>query len=166
MSSFITTKNISSSERLAKTKACNNILKYGKCEREVCTFAHSLEEHRDPCCTYDDMCNKRDICRYMHSNETQEEYYSRCNITLPEFPDTQFIANQKNTDLSSLIIDLSLMDEDEDDILPKFIQKIVPNLQTFLTRPRVRLVVPKILEEDARFLAVTQGNIDVEIFDN
>lgn len=164
MVSFVTTKNINSSERLSKTKACNNILKYGKCNREVCTFAHSIEELRDPCCTYDDRCNKRDICRYMHSDETQEEYHSRCNITLPKFPDIQNITNQKNTDISPLIIDFSLND---DDYIPsKSIQKIVPDIQSFFTRPRVRLVVPKILEEDARFLAVTQGNIDVEILDN
>ena len=157
MASFVTIKNINSSKRLAKTKACNNILKYGKCNRKVCTFAHSLEELRDPYCTYDDRCNKKDICRYMHSNETQKEYHSRCNITLPNFPIIQSIIKKKN-----IIIDLI----EEDYILPQLNEKILPNLQTFLTKPRVRLVVPKILEEEARFLAVTNGNIDLEILDN
>jgi hypothetical protein len=150
MSSFVKTKNITveSSQRLAKTKPCNNFLKYGECNRKVCTFAHSLEELKDPVCIFDDTCLNGYNCRYKHSTESQEQYYTRCKIKLPDF-----------TPSSLFIIDIS-----EDDYFPKPEFKKI-DLKDFYKKPRVKLTVPIALREQAMVLSITRGNIDIVFSD-
>lgn len=74
------------SKRLEKTKMCRNILQKGVCNREVCTFAHTLEELKDPECAFGDTCRRKDTCKFKHPCESITAYHTRCNIVLPTIP--------------------------------------------------------------------------------
>ena len=75
---------------LYRTQACRNVKRradggYEKCTRKNCTFAHNVEELRDPPCHYGDVCrNYR--CKYRHPRETRQEYYCRTNRFIPDIP--------------------------------------------------------------------------------
>jgi hypothetical protein len=75
------------------TKACYNISRnedgsWNYCEREYCTFAHSLEEYKDLICTWDMEC-KNPLCGFRHTCETREQYYGRVKKTIPVLPPTR-----------------------------------------------------------------------------
>ena len=74
---------------------------YGdKCTREVCTFAHSLEELQIKECMYGYRCNRihgtknyntgildtTNKCYYIHPNENKMEYYVRTGYEVPNLP--------------------------------------------------------------------------------
>lgn len=98
---------------LAYTKPCNNVIKkineetgqlsdYGVCERDVCTFAHSLCQLVLPPCGYGETCNRKygakDFrtgkidttrkCQFFHPNETIDQFYRRTGYQKPELPET------------------------------------------------------------------------------
>jgi chemotaxis protein histidine kinase CheA len=97
--------------RIAKslkcTKACSNIKKdtntgeFGVCYRAYCTFAHSMAELQPALCNFDSNCrfkhgkildwNSRTIeqgskCKFRHSDEDIQEYYSRSGMKRPDLP--------------------------------------------------------------------------------
>lgn len=80
---------------LEKTTPCRNMINDGKCERDVCSFAHSMEELNDRMCFFDGNCRIPTTCPHKHSRESREDYYTRCNIEPPIFPTTGSIPNPK-----------------------------------------------------------------------
>lgn len=99
------------SKTLVYTKPCNNVLKkvnetgqvyYGVCQRDVCTFAHSLSELKLPPCGYGDNCNRkhgsmdprtRNVdtyrkCQFFHPCETTDQFYMRTGCEKPDLPQT------------------------------------------------------------------------------
>lgn len=78
-------------KRLSKTKICHNLEKYGKCTRNVCTFAHSMGELNDPECVFDAKggCRKKN-CMFKHDKETSEGYRQRCGIRFPDKKDEMY----------------------------------------------------------------------------
>lgn len=92
---------------LSCTRACKNVLKrqesgeYGVCYRNVCTFAHSLDELKDPMCGFDASCrfrygrtqrdrtvDSKGTCMFRHRDETREDWLKRTNRNLPDLPAT------------------------------------------------------------------------------
>ena len=69
-------------DTIRKTKVCDVLLKYGKCKREVCNFAHNANEYK-PDCVFGDSCKKRE-CTFRHYPETIEKYCERMNIKIPK----------------------------------------------------------------------------------
>jgi len=108
-------------KRLEKTKICNNTLKYGYCKRKVCTFAHSLEELKDPPCAFGKTCRSNINCRFKHPDESRSAYHVRCNIVIPDpiFPHMNL---NKPTDL---VIDFDY-DEIQDGILEEAVMTPLP----------------------------------------
>jgi hypothetical protein len=51
---------------LKKSKFCQIKLKYGKCNRQSCNFAHSNEELSKPICAFGKDCNKQETCGFLH----------------------------------------------------------------------------------------------------
>ena len=78
---------------LAKTKVCRNITDFGNCSRPECSFAHNVDEFTLPNCMFDNSCrylkesndNADRVCKFKHSCETTEEYYTRSGQDLPSF---------------------------------------------------------------------------------
>lgn len=68
---------------LAKTKFCQNVIKGGKCTRDVCTFAHNLEEF-SPNCAFGGACkfehSKTKPCPFLHPGTTIVEYCKKIGI--------------------------------------------------------------------------------------
>jgi len=91
---------------LTRTRACSNVTPkegsedYGTCDRAMCSFAHSLEELKDPMCSFDSSCRtikgKRTetgidtskTCMFRHSFESRDEWTTRTGKTLPNLPRT------------------------------------------------------------------------------
>ena len=98
------------------TKVCYNVSRnedgsWNYCEREYCTFAHSLEEYKDLICTWDMEC-KNPLCGFRHTCETREQYYGRVKKTTPVLPPTRepislFCWSCNNTDKPRVKIDLN-----------------------------------------------------------
>ena len=85
--------------RFNHTKPCKNIAKadgsdeYGVCTRDVCTYAHSLQEYKVPRCVFGDKCYRRDqtgdrSCTYLHPKENLEMYCDRTGKSKPDLPET------------------------------------------------------------------------------
>lgn len=76
------------SKSLEKTKICRNIARYGKCTRDVCTYAHSLDELRPKKCIFGDECkyieSKTRSCRYIHPCEDLAKYAERTGYKEPD----------------------------------------------------------------------------------
>lgn len=102
---------------LKSTKACRHVTvpksktgKYGVCYREVCTFAHSLEEYQDPVCQFGSGCrhingridrwtgfiDKKRKCGFKHPNEDRESYFSRTGKEMPDLPPTSEHTRKKH----------------------------------------------------------------------
>lgn len=64
-------------QKLAKTVMCKNILTKGKCYRKDCPFAHSQEEMKIPDCIFGESCTRKEICKFIHPDETKDEYQRR-----------------------------------------------------------------------------------------
>lgn len=100
-------------DNLQYTKPCQFCVKkkvegkdceWGVCYREVCTYAHSLEELQIAPCSFRDRCMKKDgcldrktgkvdgnkkfRCQFKHPGETNDEYYERTGIEKPNLPET------------------------------------------------------------------------------
>jgi hypothetical protein len=84
--------------RFNHTKPCKNIEKtdgetYGVCTRDVCTYAHSLQEYKVPRCVFGDKCYRRDqagdrACAYMHPKENLDSYCDRTGKSKPDLPES------------------------------------------------------------------------------
>jgi hypothetical protein len=70
-------------ETIRKTKICEVMVKYGKCKRQTCNFAHNSNEYK-PDCVFGDSCKKKNVCTFRHHPETIEDYCDRMNIKLPK----------------------------------------------------------------------------------
>ena len=77
---------------------------FGICTRKICTFAHSLHEWQPPICSFDKNCNgiKGKLnnygrsCKFKHSFETIDEWYSRADVLHPHLPLTHEVSRQPN----------------------------------------------------------------------
>ena len=69
---------------IEKTRACRNVLKYGVCRRDICSFAHFLEELNIPSCNNKSCINEQ--CKYIHTSETIDSYKYRVNYVPPSLP--------------------------------------------------------------------------------
>jgi hypothetical protein len=95
------------SNSLTCTRVCNNVKrdsvtkKFGICYREVCSFAHCLDELNDPMCGFDSTCRFRwgktqcdgsidadTKCMFRHSDETRDDWTKRTHRILPDLPKT------------------------------------------------------------------------------
>lgn len=72
------------SKHLRKTKFCNILIKKGKCDRDMCHFAHTLSEFHFPECAFKENCKKTETCEFKHPNETLEEYKKRTGFIIPK----------------------------------------------------------------------------------
>ena len=70
-------------ETIRKTKICEVMVKYGKCKRQTCNFAHNSSEYK-PDCVFGDSCKKKNVCTFRHHPETIQDYCERMNIKLPK----------------------------------------------------------------------------------
>ena len=64
------------------TKFCEFWIKNGRCQRNICNFAHSLEEYKPQVCRFDNRCKYINTCQYKHTCETSLQMIKRLNIQL------------------------------------------------------------------------------------
>jgi hypothetical protein len=126
---FKTQKKVSLKERDIKcTRPCKWVVKqvdedgkvspnYGICTRELCTFAHCLDELVIIDCAFGDRCNRKDgsidynsgvkdtsnKCTYLHPNENIDQYYERTGIEKPDIPRTNEKTRQPIIQSKSLL---------------------------------------------------------------
>ena len=67
---------------LKKTKFCRLLIEQGKCNREICNFAHTVKEISFPYCVFADDC-KKDGCKFRHPTETIDDYKDRIQFSVP-----------------------------------------------------------------------------------
>jgi hypothetical protein len=60
------------------TRYCRNVLKFGKCNRSECTFAHTMEQYNPVKCDFGKGCKKQG-CTFIHPHETKESHCKRVN---------------------------------------------------------------------------------------
>lgn len=84
------------------TKACLNISamggEFGVCRRKECSFAHFLEELNIVNCFNNNNCQYYK-CRFIHPDETIQQYYTRTGFTVPNLP-------SKVQKIDTVVIDL------------------------------------------------------------
>jgi hypothetical protein len=68
---------------LKNTKFCKLLIEQGKCSREVCNFAHSIEDIVFPVCAFEDGCTKKETCHFRHPTENIDDYKTRIRFTIP-----------------------------------------------------------------------------------
>ena len=68
---------------LKKTKFCQVLINKGECKREVCNFAHSINEIVFPDCAFGENCKKKEKCACKHPHETEDSYKFRIGFTIP-----------------------------------------------------------------------------------
>ena len=111
--------NIDKSALYKATKPCSLVQKtdkgiYTVCSRDVCTFAHYIEEFRILPCNYFTNCRNFN-CKYLHFNETNEAYYKRtrqvqCVLpTRKEYEDSKDFYSEMNRKHKFII---TLQDDD------------------------------------------------------
>jgi len=70
-------------DSIRKTKICEVLVKYGKCNRDVCNFAHNSKEYK-PDCVFGEGCKKKNVCTFRHHPESIRDYCERMNIKIPK----------------------------------------------------------------------------------
>jgi hypothetical protein len=107
------------------------------CFREVCTFAHSLDEYKCPPCQFDKNCrfrygrynnqgvlDKQAACRFKHGNETVEQWCNRIQKPLPHLPQTNEQTRKPQTQKTLLTkneqdsLVFTLTDSEDEDFPP------------------------------------------------
>jgi len=111
-------------KRLTKTKVCRNLVKFGKCTRKVCTFAHTPEELNDPECVFSTGCRKRSKCTFKHGDETSEEYRNRLGIKFPVKKELSVVVENSEGEINYYDIVRSVINEKRETMPRSF--KIVP----------------------------------------
>lgn len=69
---------------LKKTKFCQIMIEKGHCHREICNFAHSMDEFVFPDCAFKENCRKKLVCTFKHPHETIESYKKRTGFIVPK----------------------------------------------------------------------------------
>lgn len=69
---------------LKKTKFCQIMIEKGHCHREVCNFAHSMDEFVFPECAFKENCRKKLVCTFKHPHETIDSYKKRTRFIVPK----------------------------------------------------------------------------------
>jgi hypothetical protein len=88
------------------TKPCKNVTdntkeeEFGVCTRAVCTFAHSLEEFRIPKCRFLSNC-RSSTCKFLHPDETTDEWTLRTGEKLPHLPLTNVNSRQPSSHVNT-----------------------------------------------------------------
>ena len=88
------------------TKPCKNVTdntkeeEFGVCTRSVCTFAHSIEEFRIPKCRFTSNCRSSN-CKFLHPDETTDEWTLRTGEKLPHLPLTNVSSRQPSDHVNS-----------------------------------------------------------------
>lgn len=78
---------------IARKCLCTNIIGVKKiCLRQVCTFAHNVDEWTPEVCAHNDECNNKSKCMRLHGQETKEEAATRLGI---EFLSAKKYSNMK-----------------------------------------------------------------------
>jgi hypothetical protein len=146
-------------KRLVKTKICHNLEKFGKCTRDVCTFAHTPEELNDPECVFGKSCHKSN-CYFKHNYETRDEYRNRRGIKFPEI-NTEVDGEIQYSDLVSCVL------SEEKTVGKKYMQKSTPPPppppSPCALESETVLRVPQELVEDAIKLAIFQGKTTIRV---
>ena len=94
-------------KKFVRTKPCHNVLReneteFGVCQLPTCDYAHSLDELCPPKCIFGTQCKYKggklhpvlltiDLttkCKYLHPDETEEQWITRANIVPPRLPPT------------------------------------------------------------------------------
>ena len=95
---------ISKLEGKGKThsKICLMISKRGRCKKEYCHFAHTLEEFTPIPCLFDEECRyKSSTCPYLHKGEDKHVIVKRLNVKFPQSDMTsQTIPSEPKTFIS------------------------------------------------------------------
>ena len=68
---------------LKKTKFCKLLIEQGRCNREICNFAHTVKEIVFPFCAFGNECSKKQDCSFRHPNESIDSYKNRIQFTIP-----------------------------------------------------------------------------------
>lgn len=67
-------------KNLTNKKFCKKVIKYGFCNTENCTFAHTIEEF-NPECIFGEACKYQGLtCNFLHPGESFVEYCKKLNI--------------------------------------------------------------------------------------
>ena len=94
-------------KKFVRTKPCHNVLReneteFGVCQLPTCDYAHSLDELCPPKCIFGTQCKYKGgklhpvlltidsttKCKYLHPDETEEQWITRANIVPPRLPPT------------------------------------------------------------------------------
>ena len=88
------------------TKPCKNVTdntkeeEFGVCTRAICTFAHSLEEFRILKCRFLSNC-RSSTCKFLHPDETTDEWTLRTGEKLPHLPLTNVNSRQPSSHVNT-----------------------------------------------------------------
>ena len=99
-------KHETSNDSFLFTKPCKNVTdntkeeEFGVCTRSVCTFAHSLEEFRIPKCRFLHNC-RSSTCKFLHPDETTDEWTLRTGENLPHLPLTNVNSRQPSSHINT-----------------------------------------------------------------
>jgi hypothetical protein len=99
-------KKHESNDSFLFTKPCKNVTdntkeeEFGVCTRSVCTFAHSIEEFRIPKCRFMSNCRSSN-CKFLHPDETTDEWTLRTGEKLPHLPLTNVSSRQPSDHVNS-----------------------------------------------------------------
>jgi hypothetical protein len=137
------------------TRPCSLVQKqddghYSICTREICTFAHFLEELRILPCKYFTNC-RNGRCTYLHFQETTDLYYKRTGQNKPDIPTKMQYDESKNKLNNKFIINIDHSDNEEDDnneVEQKGDEITLTTVDTVLTRKTVLRFPKEFLELD------------------
>jgi hypothetical protein len=106
-------------KKFVRTKPCHNVLReneteFGVCQLPTCDYAHSLDELCPPKCIFGIQCKYKGgklhpvlltidsttKCKYLHPDETEEQWIKRANIIPPRLPPT----SEKSRDPQPLVV--------------------------------------------------------------
>jgi hypothetical protein len=74
-----------------KSQLCRNVLTHGKCTRQVCMFAHSIEELNPQPCLFKHACKifsgeRAGFCKCIHPTETKDSFIKRIGLDKVSIP--------------------------------------------------------------------------------
>ena len=182
-------------QNLLRIKPCHFVVrkdnnKFGVCYREECSFAHSLNELNIPKCIFGDDCKKiyatwdynlgindsNKKCEFKHPFESNEEYFNRTKIRIPDLPKTHEHSRKPMKDVKKEEVKKDVKKEVQvesswgkplnTDKLKNQITETVNNYESKVeTKPTdcVKIMVPKDFVEKAIESAIKMGVLNFEI---